>query len=257
MGEGATTTAGLAGTEGAVVGGRTRAFFICGSVLVGVAVAPSSFSTDFAAGISSLPGGCRLAFALELTVAVETFALSLVGTCLLLFSVGVSTLSTFLIAVLLFADASGVGFFSLDSVFFDTVSVVLLDGSLGVGALAVETFVGGLVGVAGVGPALITGIAAVTSAAFAACLLLFAFAGVSDLTGVTGTTGTAGTIVEDAVRDIGREPGREPGRETASAATFLGMAGAVKPGGMEGVDRRGCSKNCPPRGVASGGRTAS
>jgi hypothetical protein len=59
------------------------------------------------------------------------------------------------------------------------------------------------------------------------------------------------------VRDIGREPGREPGRETTSATTFLGMAGAVKPGGMEGVERRGCSKNCPLRGVASGGRTVS
>jgi len=257
MGEGATATAGLAGTEGAVVGGRIRALFACGSTLVGVAVATGSFSTNLAAGMSSLPGGCRLALALGFTVVVEAFELSLVGTCLLLFSVGVSTLSTFLVAVLLFADASGVAFFSLDSVFFDTVSVTLLDGSLGASALAVETFVGGLLGVAGIAPVLITGVAAATSAAFATCLTFFAFAGVSGLTGVTGTTGTAGTIVEDVVRDIAREPGREPGRETASAATFLGMAGAVKPGGMEGVERRGCSKNCPLRGVASGGRTVS
>jgi hypothetical protein len=257
MGEGATATAGLAGTDGAVVGGRTRAFFVCGSPLVGVAAATGSFSTSLAAGISSLLGGCRLALALVFTVAVEAFALSLVGTCLLLFSADVSTLSTFLVAVLLFADTSGVGFLSLDSVFFNTGSATLLDSSLGAGALAAEAFAGALVGVAGIAPALITGVAAVTSAAFTACLPFFVFAGVSGLAAVTGTTGTAGTIVEDVVRDIGREPGREPGRETVSAITFLGMAGAVKPGGMEGVARRGCSKNCPLRGVASGGRTVS
>jgi hypothetical protein len=77
-------------------------------------------------------------------------------------------------------------------------------------------------------------------------------AGVSGLTGVTGTTGTAGTIVEEAVLDIGREAGREPGRDAVLSARALGTAGAVKPGGIEGVDRRGCSKNWPPSGVANG-----
>lgn len=70
------------------------------------------------------------------------------------------------------------------------------------------------------------------------CLPFFALAGVAALTGVTGTTGTTGTtgvIVDEVVRDMGRDPGRD----FDSSATALGIAGAVNPGGMVGVERRG------------------
>ena len=114
-----------------------------------------------------------------------------------------------------------------------------------------------LVGVEGTAFTLVAGVATDASATFAGCLPFFVFAGVSSLIGVAGTTGTAGTIVDDVVRDIGRELGREPGRETPSPAIARGMAGAVKPGGTEGVDRRGCSKNWPVSGVPSAGRMES
>ncbi len=77
------------------------------------------------------------------------------------------------------------------------------------------------------------------------CLPLFVLMGVAARIGVTGITGTAGVIVEEAVRDIGRELGRE----SESSTTALGMAGAVKPGGMVGVARRGCSKKWVLNGV--------
>jgi hypothetical protein len=70
-----------------------------------------------------------------------------------------------------------------------------------------------------------------------ACLLFFGLVGVA-LMGVTGTTGTAGTMLDEVVRDMGRDPGRE----SDSSTTALGIAGAVNPGGTEGVARRGCSK---------------
>lgn len=167
-----------------------------------------------------------------------------------------SALSTFLFAILPFVAAfvgvSGAVFLSFDSVFFPTASAGVFRGSVASCAFPPEPLMGDLVGVAGA--ALVPGTGATSTAwgILAACLPFFVFAGVSSLTGVTGTTGTAGMIVEDVVRDIGREPGRDPGSEVPSPTRPLGIAGAVKPGGTDGVDRRGCSKNCPVNGVPRG-----
>jgi hypothetical protein len=85
------------------------------------------------------------------------------------------------------------------------------------------------------------------------CLPFLALLEVASRIGVTGMTGTAGVIVEEVVRDIGRDAGRE----RDSSMTALGIAGAVKPGGMAGVARRGGSKNWPLNGVIGVPRTGS
>jgi len=94
------------------------------------------------------------------------------------------------------------------------------------------------------------GVAGTTTSLFCLPLVL---PGVALTSGVAGTTGTAGVMFEDVVRDIGRDPGRE----RDSSRTALGMAGAVKPGGIVGVDRRGCSKKWPLSGVLRIGRIGS
>lgn len=70
------------------------------------------------------------------------------------------------------------------------------------------------------------------------CLFVAALLGVAIRIGVTGTTGTAGVMVDEVVRDIGRDAGRT----RDSSMTAFGIAGAVKPGGMLGVERRGYSR---------------
>jgi hypothetical protein len=117
--------------------------------------------------------------------------------------------------------------------------VVVLEGVVG-GSLATVEATGTAVGVAGTTVSLF-------------CLPLVTLLGVALTSGVTGTTGTAGAMVEDVVRDIGRDPGRD----RDSSSTALGMAGAVKPGGIVGVDRRGCSKKWPLSGVLGMGRIGS
>ena len=64
-------------------------------------------------------------------------------------------------------------------------------------------------------------------------LSFLGFTGVAILSGVAGITGTAGVIVVIAVREIGRR---------GWSAGSLGVAGAENPGGIVGVERRGCSR---------------
>jgi hypothetical protein len=146
----------------------------------------------------------------------------------------------------------------------NTSSLAALDASLGVGSLGVcgtttASLIVALEGVVGVGEGLeitaATGAAAgvVGSILSLFCLPLPFLLGVALTSGVAGTTGTAGVMLEDVVRDIGRDPARE----RDSSRTDLGIAGAVKPGGMVGVDRRGCSKNWPLSGVLGAGRIGS
>ena len=110
--------------------------------------------------------------------------------------------------------------------------------SLGVCGFATVGLAFVLTGVSGATLAAV-GSAVVDSTKSAGCLPFF------DLMGVAGMTGTAGVIVDEVVRDIGRDPGRE----SVSAATALGMAGTVNPGGTMGVALRGCSKKLPLREV--------
>lgn len=63
-------------------------------------------------------------------------------------------------------------------------------------------------------------------------LSFLGFTGVAILSGVTGITGTAGVIVI-AVRESGR---------SGWSDRSLGVAGAENPGGIVGVERRGCSR---------------
>jgi hypothetical protein len=150
----------------------------------------------------------------------------------------------------------------------NTSSLAAFDASLGVGSLGVcgtttASLIVALEGVVGVGEGLeitadtgaATGAAAgvVGSILSLFCLPLPFLLGVALTSGVAGTTGTAGVMLEDVVRDIGRDPARE----RDSSRTALGIAGAVKPGGMVGVDRRGCSKNWPLSGVLGAGRIGS
>lgn len=145
-----------------------------------------------------------------------------------------------------------------------TSSLTALDASLGVGSLGVcgtttASLVVVLEGVVGAGEGLETVVAVGAAAGVAGpvvsafCLPLVFLLGVELGSGVAGTTGTAGMMVEDVVRDIGRDPARE----RDSSRTALGIAGTVKPGGIVGVDRRGCSKNWPLSGVLGAGRVGS
>lgn len=239
----------------------------CGSSLRALVLGVGSFSTILAREMSSLPGGCLLVVSVGVPGAAGTSADSFKAvfeapSSALAFSAfsGLSAFvafSGFLFAALFFAVAfegvSGVGFSSFTSSFFAVASPpVLLLASDAAGDLVAVAFVDALVGVAGAVLELAADVGSAASAALAACLPFLPLAGVSGLTGATGTTGTAGTMVEEVVLDIGREPGRDPGRDAVSSARALGIAGAVKPGGIEGVDRRGCSKKCPLSGVANG-----
>lgn len=233
----------------------------CSSSLRAPVLSVGSFSTILAREMSSLPGGCLFVLAVGVPGPAVPSSDSLIPTSWVISSAVVfsdfSVFSAFLFAALLFAVAfdgvSGADFLSFNSGFFVAASPsVLLEASDAVGDLAEIAFVDALVGVAGIVLKLAAGVCSVASAALVACLPFLPLAGVSGLTGVTGTTGTAGMILAEVVLDIGREPGREPGRDAVSSARVLGIAGAVKPGGIEGVDRLACSKNCPLKGVVSG-----
>jgi hypothetical protein len=221
------------------------------SIFREIEVGAVSFSSTFVVGgMSSLPGCCRL---LGVPADTDTFVFSLLDSFCNASSVvfaDFSTLSAFLFPALGFAVAftgvSGMAFFSFGSDFFVAVSTVFANVSLAACGFVLAALLGDFVGVAGTVLVPVGAVMSVGTTTFAGCLFFLVFVGVSTLTGVTGTTGTTGTagmMVDEVVRDIGRELGREPGRELASSAIALGMAGAVKPGGMVGVERRGCSKN--------------
>lgn len=156
----------------------------------------------------------------------------------------------FLLAVLVLrdgAETAATDFFSSWTCFFcsPTFSWAFFIASLGPCDLLAEVFVVPFVGVWGRAFAVAdTGMGESLCSAF--CFSdLTALAGVAARIGVTGITGTAGVMVAEVVLDMGLDPGREKD----SSTTARGIAGAVKPGGIDGVARRGCSYKCVPIGV--------
>lgn len=188
---------------------------------------------------SIFPSGCRLEVedgVIERPGAFLTSSFLGVDSATLLFRrlvvLALGVTGAIISEAVFFSSAFGFGGSTATSLGFLTASL----GAFGFCAAALAT---NLLGVSGGGIAalLASGFVASTSSLF--CLLVFVFSGETVRLGVMGTTGTIGVMVEDAARDIGRDPGRE--RVSSKAA--LGMAGTVKPGGIDGVARRGCSKS--------------
>ena len=142
---------------------------------------------------------------------------------------------------------SGDGLFSSGGGALCSVVVAFgfLAASVRVCFLGATVLVGTEVGVAGCALATGSSTGLTNSELSLFCVFFFNLAGVAARSGVAGTTGTAGVMLEDVVRDMGREDGRE--RE--SSFTARGTTGAVNPGGIVGVDRRGGSRRCVPKGV--------
>lgn len=248
-----TAVAGLAGTDVAEAPG-VRLLFTWPSLCCEIGAGDCSTAGGWVAAlISSFPGGCRFVDT-GVEGAADVFPLGSPLTSLLVFLFGLVSAFFLLPLVLVnsFVTVSAPGCFpsSFRGCFFctDWTFLVCSAGCTAVGVLITADGPGVRIGVPGGALAATAAIGVSTG-----CFDFLVVAGVVGRIGVTGMTGTTGVMFDEVVRDIGREPGRD----CESSFNARGMAGTVKPGGIVGVDRRGCERKWPLSGVAGILRAAS